>query len=134
MRRVSAAICAGLIALTPVAATAHWATYRSDHHPAGGHRASYGRRHRDYVPHPADPPGLTCGLGLRDRRGRLRRCAAARAAFERANPCPSTGQPAGPCPGYVIDHIVALKRGGADDPSNMQWQTVADAKAKDKIE
>jgi hypothetical protein len=30
--------------------------------------------------------------------------------------------------------IVPLKRGGADSPENMQWQTLADAKAKDKIE
>ena len=36
--------------------------------------------------------------------------------------------------GYVVDHIVPLKRGGADAPSNMQWQTVAEAKAKDKRE
>jgi hypothetical protein len=34
----------------------------------------------------------------------------------------------------VVDHIKALKRGGADDPSNMQWQTVEDAKAKDRWE
>jgi hypothetical protein len=34
----------------------------------------------------------------------------------------------------VIDHVQALKHGGADAPSNMQWQTVAAAKAKDKIE
>jgi hypothetical protein len=34
----------------------------------------------------------------------------------------------------VVDHIKALKRGGADDPSNMQWQTKAEAKAKDRIE
>jgi hypothetical protein len=40
----------------------------------------------------------------------------------------------GACKGYVVDHIVPLKRGGADDPSNMQWQTTAAAKAKDKIE
>jgi hypothetical protein len=34
----------------------------------------------------------------------------------------------------VIDHIKALKRGGADDPTNMQWQTVSDARAKDRVE
>jgi hypothetical protein len=34
----------------------------------------------------------------------------------------------------VIDHVKPLKRGGADDPSNMQWQTTAEAKAKDKWE
>jgi hypothetical protein len=34
----------------------------------------------------------------------------------------------------VVDHVVPLKRGGADRPENMQWQTKADAKAKDKWE
>ncbi len=34
----------------------------------------------------------------------------------------------------VIDHIKALKRGGADDSSNMQWQTREEAKAKDRTE
>jgi hypothetical protein len=33
-----------------------------------------------------------------------------------------------------VDHVVPLKRGGADKPKNMQWQTAAAAKAKDKIE
>jgi hypothetical protein len=37
-------------------------------------------------------------------------------------------------PGYVIDHVVPLKRGGADAPRNMQWQTIEAAKAKDKWE
>jgi hypothetical protein len=44
-----------------------------------------------------------------------------------------TGDPHGR-PGYVIDHKVPLKRGGADDPSNMQWQTKEEAKAKDRWE
>jgi hypothetical protein len=30
--------------------------------------------------------------------------------------------------------MVPLKRGGADSPENMQWQTVAESKAKDGIE
>lgn len=57
-----------------------------------------------------------------------------RAAFVKANPCPATGKPRGACPGYVVDHIEPLCAGGADHPANMQWQTVADAKAKDKDE
>jgi hypothetical protein len=36
--------------------------------------------------------------------------------------------------GYVIDHVIALKRGGADTAENMQWQTVEEAKAKDRWE
>jgi hypothetical protein len=34
----------------------------------------------------------------------------------------------------VIDHIQALKHGGLDVASNMQWQTLEEAKAKDRIE
>ena len=37
-------------------------------------------------------------------------------------------------PGYVIDHVNPLECGGADAPSNMHWQTIADGKAKDKTE
>ncbi len=71
---------------------------------------------------------------MRDDRGRIKRGEEARAAFERSHPCPSTGKSSGGCPGYVVDHIVALKRGGADAPSNMEWQTIEAAKAKDKWE
>jgi hypothetical protein len=59
---------------------------------------------------------------------------AARAEFQRLNPCPANGQRRGPCPGYVVDHIVPLACGGADMPSNMQWQTEAAGKAKDRWE
>ena len=73
-------------------------------------------------------------LAQRDDHGHIKRSSAAKHEFEKQNPCPSTGETHGACPGYVIDHMQPLKRGGADDPSNMQWQTKADAKAKDKWE
>jgi hypothetical protein len=44
-----------------------------------------------------------------------------------------TGYPHGR-PGYVVDHIVPLCAGGADAASNMQWQTVEEAKVKDRQE
>jgi hypothetical protein len=57
-----------------------------------------------------------------------------RSEFKAIHSCPSTGKNKGACPGYIIDHIEALACGGADKPYNMQWQTIADAKAKDKWE
>jgi hypothetical protein len=59
---------------------------------------------------------------------------AARVAFVREHPCPSTGKPRGACPGHVVDHVQPLCAGDADDKSNMQWQTVDDAARKDKTE
>jgi hypothetical protein len=76
----------------------------------------------------------TYGVVQRDSHGRIRRSAAAKDAFKHQRPCPATGKSTGACPGYVIDHIKPLANGGADDPSNMQWQTKADAKAKDRWE
>src|SRR2546423_6075064 len=54
--------------------------------------------------------------------------------FRLAHPCPGTGETGGACVGYVIDRVIPLECGGAEDPSNMQWQTIAEAKAKDKWE
>lgn len=59
---------------------------------------------------------------------------AQRATFQRLHPCPANGNRSGPCPGYVVDHVKPLCAGGADHPSNMQWQTVAEAKVKDRAE
>jgi len=67
-------------------------------------------------------------FGSRDSNGRIVRSESAKRDFMK-----QTGYPHGR-PGYVVDHIVALKRGGADNPSNMQWQTIAQGKAKDKWE
>ncbi len=83
---------------------------------AGHHRAYYHHRHYSRHAH------------------HIKRSKAARDAFMLSHPCPANGHRHGACPGYVVDHIVALKRGGPDTPSNMQWQTVEAAKAKDKWE
>jgi hypothetical protein len=55
-------------------------------------------------------------------------------AFRKTHPCPATGKVQRTCPGWVVDHIMPLCAGGADDPENMQWQTVSDAKKKDRVE
>jgi hypothetical protein len=54
--------------------------------------------------------------------------------FQREHPCPSTGLTTGACPGYRKDHIKALACGGPDAVWNMQWQTIAAARAKDRWE
>ena len=85
----------------------------------------------------ASAPGWAaskCRSCTRDRHGRISRSTTARHAFQRSHPCPSTGKVSGPCPGYVIDHIKPLKRGGPDSSSNMQWQIKAAARAKDRTE
>src|SRR5262245_15310297 len=56
----------------------------------------------------------------------VRRRSSARAKFMKR-----TGYPNGRR-GYVVDHIVPLECGGADVPSNMQWQTAEEAKIKDR--
>lgn len=66
--------------------------------------------------------------------GKIHRSSKAKAEFQKSHPCPSTGRKGGACPGYVVDHVTPLKRGGWDSPLNMQWQTKAAAKAKDKVE
>lgn len=69
-----------------------------------------------------------CSSCSRDSHGRIKRSGSARHQFML-----QTGYPHGR-KGYVIDHIVPLKHGGADSPNNMQWQTKEEAKAKDKWE
>lgn len=99
----------------------------ANHESSGGTSYSY---KKNYVAegYSADPSVQ------RDSHGKIKRSKSAKSAFERQSPCPSTGKTSGRCPGYVVDHINPLECGGADAPSNMQWQTVADGKAKDKTE
>lgn len=65
---------------------------------------------------------------------RIPRSHSVRAHFQRLHPCPSTGRKVGACAGYVADHIKPLACGGEDSVANLQWQTIAEARAKDKWE
>lgn len=66
--------------------------------------------------------------------GKFTRDSSQRAAFTKHHPCPATGKSRSACPGYVVDHVKPLCAGGVDQWQNMQWQTVADAKLKDREE
>ena len=77
-------------------------------------------------------PESVVGPVTRDSRGRIARSPAAKKSFQSQDPCPANHKSSGRCPGYVIDHVIPLVCGGLDDPINMQWQTVAEGKAKDK--
>lgn len=70
----------------------------------------------------------------RDNTGKILRSQTQVHHFKRTHPCPANGRTTGPCPGYVVDHIQALCVCGKDRPSNMQWQSVAQAKVKDRTE
>ena len=66
--------------------------------------------------------------------GTQRRSARAKREFRKKFACPSSGKHGGACPGWVIDHIVALKRCGKDVQDNLAWQTSEEAKWKDRWE
>ncbi|MFC5488457.1 hypothetical protein [Dokdonella soli] len=72
---------------------------------------------------------IACDAGARNHRD-----SRARHEFERLHPCPSTGRCAGQCPGYIIDHRIALCVGGSDTPDNLRWQTFDASRAKDAWE
>lgn len=114
MMKTIALLSAVLLALS--APTFARGGHSSSHSYSGHHRSNYAE-----------------GVG-RDKNGHIARSGHEKDEFKKSHPCPSTGKSSGSCPGYVIDHIKPLKRGGADDPSNMQWQTIEEAKAKDKVE
>ena len=74
---------------------------------------------------------ITCE---RDNHGHIKRSQEAKREFKREHPCPANGKTKGRCEGYIIDHISPLKLGGADSPSNMQWQTIEESRVKDAVE
>lgn len=113
-----------------------------DRHSAGAapkeaSGASYSKRTLSSTPYKKNhlAYGVTPHSSVQyDNRGKIKRSEAAKNEFKRDHPCPGNGNASGKCPGYVIDHVRPLECGGADAPSNMQWQTVAEGKAKDKTE
>lgn len=64
----------------------------------------------------------------RDDNGKIKRNSSAKYQFMK-----ESGFPDGRT-GYVIDHIKPLYKGGCDCPENMQWQTIEEAREKDKWE
>lgn len=101
-------------------------------HGGGGHSTS---SHPQSTTTKSGQHGSTKASGVqRDSHGRIQRSERAKHDFQKSHPCPSTGKTSGGCPGYVVDHVKPLKRGGQDAPSNMQWQTTQAAKDKDRTE
>jgi hypothetical protein len=62
------------------------------------------------------------------------RSASVKREFQLTHTCPATGRTSKTCPGYVKDHVLPLACGGPDAVSNLQWQTIRDARAKDRSE
>ena len=65
---------------------------------------------------------------------RIHRSTTVRHAFVKEQACPSTERHRLPCPGWIIDHVVALCVGGSDSVENLRWMTVEAAKSKDRWE
>jgi len=95
---------------------------------ATGTRKGTGKRKATHSSAPHTPKKSSTATVERDANGHIKRSEQAKHDFMR-----QTGYPHGR-PGYVVDHIVPLACGGADVLSNMQWQTVAESKAKDRVE
>ncbi len=112
---------------------------RSSHHSNASHssrRLQSNRSHSSRSKHSASPslrsrayPGVK-----RHAHSRIARDPHAKETFRKTHRCHATGKTYGACPGWTVDHVQALKHGGADAPYNMQWQTNTAAKAKDKWE
>src|ERR1041385_3921058 len=103
----------------------HYSSTGSHHSSGGSHYSSYSTgssRRSSHSLSNSHNSNYFSGV-KRDSHGRIARSSSARQEF-----MTQTGYSHGR-PGYVVDHVIPLKRGGCDCPANMQWQTKADAKA-----
>jgi hypothetical protein len=128
MRRIVLAAALAAALFSPTLANARGG---GGGHGGGGHgsvSAGHGHASHSSVSGGHGHASSYCGSCSRDSNGHIARSGTAKREF-----MASTGHPRSR-PGYVVDHIVPLKRGGADTPANMQWQMKADARDKDKWE
>ena len=80
-----------------------------------------------------------CGVPARNLDGSIKRSSSVIRAYQRLHPCPANGQKTGVCPGWAIDHVVPLAKGGCDSVVNMSWmpnkiKSCADPWCKDRWE
>src|SRR5215831_16873803 len=129
LRRIGVALAAAMLLLPLTVVAQKGGRSRS----SSSRSASSGGSHKSKSTSTKSTSHRTSGpkkstVAPRSANGKIRRSATARHAFMK-----QTGYPKGR-KGYVVDHVVPLECGGADVPSNMQWQTVQEAKIKDRTE
>jgi 5-methylcytosine-specific restriction endonuclease McrA len=79
-------------------------------------------------------PVVSYGVYQANDKSYLKRSATVKRHFKQQTICPTTGTYTQKCVGYVVDHIIPLKCHGKDAIENLQYQTVQEAKVKDKYE
>lgn len=62
-----------------------------------------------------------CGEPLRNKDGSIKRSTAVLNAYKKLHPCPVTGLSGGACPGWAINHVIPLAKGGCDSVINLMW-------------
>ena len=62
-----------------------------------------------------------CGAPERDAKGVIKRSSTVLTAYKKYHPCPVTGLSTGSCPGWQINHIIPLAKGGCDAVVNLAW-------------
>jgi len=102
--------------------------HRSPSNKSGSHSHSYKSGSQSHGSHSGGRKKSTAPGVKRDSHGKIKRSEEAKREFMKQSGYPHGRQ------GYVVDHVVPLKRGGSDTPRNMQWQTKDAAKAKDRRE
>jgi len=79
-------------------------------------------------------PVVSYGVYQANDKSYLKRSATVKKHFKQQTICPTTGTYTQKCNGYVVDHIIPLKCRGKDAIENLQYQTIAEGKKKDRYE